>query len=540
MNKPTKLFLWSSTCFVTWLSTGCQPSKGLTASQPVPSLIPGVELPAQASSINPEPQGVAPAPSPTASAPDTPVELDLGSVRASALKNNLNIQVELLSIDSASATLEEARAITDPTLSAALNQRESNQPAAQESIQGRQNTNTSASIGLNMPLGYGDSLDVRLPWARSSTDADAQFGFQNFDSAQLDVTYRSPLTRGRGVKNFERGIRIAQTELDLAVLSTRLSITNTLANAERAYWTWYAAGEAVAVAKERVRLAEDQIARAERRVRAGASAELEVLRAKSGLSSAQEALLNADVNHRSAERALRAAIRRPDLPLGQQGGLTPNTLPDPSVQNLDRDTLVALAKSERAEIAQHQGRLSNLQERLESAQDNERIAVDFIAGWGRSNISERGFEDAFRSINNGREWSLGFNATMPLGNLAAEAQTRSARLARLREIRSGVSVMDQIEREVLDAADRYESAGERIKAAREELKVTEAALGGEQRQFEAGTVTSRQVLEAAEALAAAQNRMVSALTDLETARIDLAVACGGLLGRDAIDFGQND
>ena len=78
MNKPTKLFLWSSTCFMTWLSTGCQPSKALTASRPVPSLIPAVELPAQASSINPEPQGVAPAPSPTASAPDTPVELDLG------------------------------------------------------------------------------------------------------------------------------------------------------------------------------------------------------------------------------------------------------------------------------------------------------------------------------------------------------------------------------------------------------------------------------------------------------------------------------
>ena len=89
----------------------------------------------------------------------------------------------------------------------------------------------------------------------------------------------------------------------------------------------------------------------------GASAELEVLRAKSGLSSAQEALLNADVNHRNAERALRAAMRRPDLPLGQQGGLTPNTLPDPSVRSLDRESLVTMAKSERAEIAQHQGRL---------------------------------------------------------------------------------------------------------------------------------------------------------------------------------------
>ena len=93
MNKPTKLFLWSSTCFVTLLSTGCQPSKALTASRSVPSLIPAVELPARASLIEPEPQAVTPAPSPTASAPNAPVELDLGSVRASALKNNLNIKV---------------------------------------------------------------------------------------------------------------------------------------------------------------------------------------------------------------------------------------------------------------------------------------------------------------------------------------------------------------------------------------------------------------------------------------------------------------
>ena len=42
--------------------------------------------------------------------------------------------------------------------------------------------------------------------------------------------------------------------------------------------------------------------------------------------------------------------------------------PDPSVRSLDREALVALAKSERAEIAQHQGRLSNLQERLEGAE----------------------------------------------------------------------------------------------------------------------------------------------------------------------------
>ena len=82
------------------------------------------------------------------------MELDLGSVRASALKNNLNIQVELLSIDGAQATLEEARAITDPTLSASLNRSSNNSPAAQDT-QGSQNDNSSASLGLTMPLRRG-------------------------------------------------------------------------------------------------------------------------------------------------------------------------------------------------------------------------------------------------------------------------------------------------------------------------------------------------------------------------------------------------
>ena len=138
-------------------------------------------------------------------------------MRASALQNNLNIQVELLSIDSAEATLEEARAIMDPTLSATLNRSSNNSPAAQDT-QGSQNDNTSASLGVTMPLGSGDSLDVRLPWFRSSTNA--AFSLASYNAAQLDVTYRSPLTRGQGVKNFERGIRIAQTELDLGIEHT--------------------------------------------------------------------------------------------------------------------------------------------------------------------------------------------------------------------------------------------------------------------------------------------------------------------------------
>ena len=159
MNKPNKLFIWPCVCFASWLVTGCQQTTALTASRPVPALIPAVDLPTQASTTNPDVQKDSTDQSRTEPTNVSAVELDLGSVRASALQNNLNIQVELLSIDSAEATLEEARAIMDPTLSATLNRSSNNSPAAQDT-QGSQNDNTSASLGVTMPLGSGDSLSI--------------------------------------------------------------------------------------------------------------------------------------------------------------------------------------------------------------------------------------------------------------------------------------------------------------------------------------------------------------------------------------------
>ena len=219
-------------------------------------------------------------------------------------------------------------------------------------------------------------------------------------------------------------------------------------------------------------------------MRAGASAELEVLRAKSGLSSAQEALLNADVNHRNAERALRAAMRRPDLPLGQQGGLTPNTLPDPSVRSLDRESLVTMAKSERGNRTTL-ARLSNLQERFEGSRT--------MNAW-RLILWRDGADQALAAVLK----MLSDPSTMVAnGRLAStppclwEILPRKPRLDPQGWPASGKSgpvcpswIKSNVKSLMRPTATR--AAGERIKAAREELVATEAALGGEQRQFEAG------------------------------------------------------
>ena len=48
--------------------------------------------------------------------------------------------------------------------------------------------------GSHHAIGAGDKLGRPPPWFRSSTNA--AFSLSSYNAAQLDVTYRSPLTKG--------------------------------------------------------------------------------------------------------------------------------------------------------------------------------------------------------------------------------------------------------------------------------------------------------------------------------------------------------
>ena len=198
MNNPSTHHMLRPLFMLCLMTFGCQRESILTTAPPALSIIPAVDLPQQHFGTDRNPQNRQDSTTTFTPTPDSPIELDLGSVRASALENNFDIQVDLLAIDTAESSLAEARSVTDPTLSASINRSSSDSPAAQDT-QGSQNDNSSASVGLTMPLGSGDSLDVRLPWFRSSTNA--AFSLSSYNAAQIDVTYRSPLNKGRGTKN---------------------------------------------------------------------------------------------------------------------------------------------------------------------------------------------------------------------------------------------------------------------------------------------------------------------------------------------------
>jgi outer membrane protein TolC len=129
--------------------------------------------------------------------------------------------------------------------------------------------------------------------------------------------------------------------------------------------------------------------------------------------------------------------------------------------------------------------------------------------------------------------TVGLSAIFPLGNQAAKARLRSARLTRIQDLAIRDRLRQNIRQDVYDAVSELDKNWRRILAAEQGVIAAERDYKVEQSQFQLGRRTSTDVLFAVTRLAEAQLSKIYALVDYEIAQINLARATGTLLG-----FGQ--
>jgi len=146
------------------------------------------------------------------------------------------------------------------------------------------------------------------------------------------------------------------------------------------------------------------------------------------------------------------------------------------------------------------------------------------------------FNEAFRDLAGGSfaDYSVGLRAEIPVGNQAAKSRARRALLERLQRLATRDQRRLAIRQEVYDAVDQLEQNWQRILAARQEVILAGRTYEAEKRQFEVGLRTSTEVLEAAARIAGAQSREIHALAAYEISQIDIAYACGTLLGQEGV------
>lgn len=467
------------------------------------------------------------------------VDLTIDEVRLEAFAHNLGLKGTLVDPVIAAERVNQEEGAFDALFTIDSRWFEGDAAVA-STLDNAQSTSQTFTPGLTIPLRTGGEVSIGAPISRLETNN--PFSTLNpAYSADLEFSLTHNLLRGAGRKVATHGIRLAEFDRQITEAQAKLEVIRTLAEVDRAYWRLYASIRALEVVEQQYQVAREQFDRAERRERAGSGAEIDVVRAESGVADRVEQIIRAQNEVRLRERELKALLNTPGLEVGTPVGIVPVTDPEPVRYIFDSDVLVGAAIHNRMELLELELRLAR--DAAQIAFDrNQTLPLLALSYTYRINGLDDSLGDAFEvtAENNFEDWSVGVQAQVPIGNRAAKASLAQSILARLQRLSTREARRVQIEKEVRDAIDQLSSAWQRIIASRQAVVLNTRALEAERRQFEVGRSTSTDVLDADTNLANARLTEIQAVVEYQIAQIDLAFATGTLLGQAGVEWAPRD
>jgi outer membrane protein TolC len=461
--------------------------------------------------------------------------LTLEECRASALQHNLDLKVAVVNpaIAQQQVTAEEAKfesAFTLRTFYATTDT-----PTASE-LTSPQSKEFNLTPGVTIPLRTGGSVTVNLPMDR--LESNSPFSTLNpAYTTDLSISLSHELLRNAGRRTNTTALRIASYNQQATEAETNLEVIRQVAAVDRSYWRLFQTRRELEVTQQQWELAKDQQDRAQHRVDAGMSPQIEVTRAEAGVAARLQAIIVAQNNVLIQQRELKRIINMPGLTVDTKTMVTTATPPDPVQYVFDSTALTNQAIANRMEMLDLELRLAADAANIAFAR-NQMLPLLTLDYTYRVNGLGASAQDAFHMLNRKHfeDWEVGLTASVPLGNEAARSQLRTAILTRIQRLSSKDSREQSIRQEVLNAIDALDAGWQNVLAARQTVILNDRTLKAEQRQFDVGGSTSTNVLDAATRLAEAQLSEARALADYQVSQVDLAFATGTLLGAAKVSW----
>ncbi|EIT69679.1 MULTISPECIES: TolC family protein [Hydrocarboniphaga] len=329
---------------------------------------------------------------------------------------------------------------------------------------------------------------------------------------------------------FDARVRLSQKLLDLSTMS-EVSSRNFAVDAARAqvevqreqlaaqvavsFIRVLAGEQALESAKADLALAEDLLVQARDQRQAGVAAGVDVSRSETAVAQDRYAVSEAQTAIAQSRLQLQ---RLASLPMGQAIVLSGDLKADGSLAP-GADDALAVARSDRADLALVQAQLKQAEAALQAARRRVLPTVSAFADYGLSaNTPNKNEQDTYR---------YGAQIQMPLyaggavsaGKAAAELQVEQQRL-RLDDLR------EQIEQDVRLAVVTVANTREQMAAAEAALAFAERELELARDRFLNGIANNVDVVTAQANLARARTQVVSAQAAYQQARVNLASAQG--------------
>jgi outer membrane protein TolC len=464
-----------------------------------------------------------------------------------AMKNNLNVAVEVLNPELADISVSRAKENFLPSLSFGYSVQNTNSPSfsfieAEDKIS-TEYKDYSASFFQRIPTGGEFSMSLYS----YKNDSNQKFLSVNPRYAStLSFNFTQPILKNFGFKISRKEIIIAQNNRAISENQLRGVLMDTIYDVESAYWNFVHSIENLKVKRQSLKLAQDLLAKNKREVEVGTLAPIEILSAQTEVASREADILQAEAMVKNNEDLLKTIINLAAEEKGVEVDIIPVDKPAFAKKEVSLEEALLTALENRPDLQASRVDLQNKKINVSYARNQLLPDLSLQASYWSPGVSgtqiiydeldpfgppigtipggsSAALRDAFDFKY--KNWSVGLTLSIPLSTVLSRAQYAQARVD-LDQARIRLENQEQqIFLEIKNAVRAVQTDYKRVNAYKVARELAEKKLEAEEKKLKVGLTTNYVVLQHQRDLADARSAELQAVIDynLSLARLDKAL-----------------
>jgi outer membrane protein len=447
-----------------------------------------------------------------------------------ALDSNLELASQRLDNERVHVQLVRARGGFDPRLTAGVSVDQSRTPSNQATDVGGAaavvtSSSRSTSLGLTQALPTGGALSASASESQTVTDSTNALSAR-FVSNRVGVNLSQPLLRGAFLGELAT-LRDAQLAVAVQELAWRQQLEQLVLSVADAYWGLVSARERLVLAERGVQLAAEQLDDTKERLREGFAGTGDVLQVEVALGQASAARVDAEAGVGSASDRLARLL---GLPLAEGARLELTDLPELPDRLPSAEELAATAEERNAALGI--ARLQLLAAERDARRGRNAALPDLSLDAGAS-LSAGGVEPAAVRAdlfgNPAPSYGAGLTLGLPVVPRQALADLATARIGLQQAQLAWEAAQQDLQLSVADAARDLQRQQASLANAQATRQVAAQSLAAQQELLDEGRGSTRDVVDALEALRSAEASELDARIQLQLALLRAEQVAGLLV-----------
>jgi outer membrane protein TolC len=470
-------------------------------------------------------------------------QLSINDAIQLALQQNLGLQVQRLEPQIADESIVQVKTSWVPYLTSNVSNNSSSQPVGSflSGAVGKLTYDTfTANVGANQQLPwYGGNYSVA--WNNSRQKSNSSFDSPNpAVLSNITVNFTQPLMRNFKTDTVRQQLELAKLTRETSDITLRQAIILTQRNVRYAYWNLAFSIASLAVQRQSLDLAREQLKNNRARVEVGTMAPIDIIEAEAEVANREQGVIVAESQVEQSEDNLRTLIFDPSAPDFWKIKLELSDKPEFQTPTIDVDGAIKTALERRTDLLQAKNSLRmsdvNIAYTKNQLLPDVNVSASYrVAGQGGTEIE---FSNSFPPVQTGSgtvgfgqilsqmfqnefpTWSVGVAFSYPLGTSTAEASLARARLQYTQSQLELRNAELQVTAQVRDVGRQVNTNTKRVVATRAAAQLAAKRLEAEQKKFAAGMSTSFLIFQAQRDLAQAQSDELSSILDFNKSLVD--------------------